>query len=72
MTKIKRRRQLPQVKRAVLHSQWDGALVTDEFGHFIPCRGLPYYPGMLGSLWVRFKLAFGVFVGAYDALDWEQ
>lgn len=41
-------------------------------GRYLPARAHPFYPGPLGSLWIRLKLAYGVFVGTYDALDYEE
>lgn len=36
-----------------------------------PCRCLPFDYGPLRNFFVRLKLAYGVFRGRYDCLDWK-
>jgi hypothetical protein len=36
---------------------------------WVPCRPMSW-PGL--GLVTRIKLAFGVFIGRYDVLDWEE
>jgi hypothetical protein len=48
--------------------KWDIDRNT-ETGSYIPARVLPYF-GF--RLFRNIKLAFYVFIGRYDALDWED
>lgn len=38
---------------------------------WVAARPVPYDYGIIGNLWHRFKLAFLVLIGRYDALEWE-
>lgn len=38
---------------------------TEIDGKWIPARPLGFY-----SIWYRLELAWGVFIGRYDALEW--
>lgn len=38
---------------------------------WVAARPVPYNYGIIGNLWHRFKLAFLVLIGRYDALEWE-
>lgn len=37
----------------------------------VPGRWVLARPLSVGGIWTRIKLAFGVFVGRYDALEWS-
>jgi len=39
-------------------------------GAWVPARPMPYLYSGWRSLKNRFKLAYGVFTGKYDAFDW--
>ena len=39
---------------------------------WVAARPVPYDYGIIGNLWHRFKLAFLVLIGRYDALEWER
>lgn len=41
-------------------------------GKWGPARPVPYDAGWYRNLKLRLKLAWGVFTGRYDALDWED
>ncbi len=45
---------------------------TLKDGRQAPARGAPYPCGLLGDLATRFQLAWAVFWGRYDALDYED
>lgn len=47
-------------------------LVCNKDGQYVPGRPLPYYYAGLRNLRNRLKLAWGVFTGRYDALDWQE
>ena len=42
-----------------------GTMTEDKQGNWVPARPLGYY-----SLTRRFRIAWGVFTGKYDALKW--
>ena len=41
-------------------------------GRYIPARPIAFQYGGLGGLWNRARLAWSVFCGECDALDWED
>lgn len=41
-------------------------------GEWLPARPLPFWPSAPTRLLRRVRLAWGVFTGRYDALDWED
>ena len=47
--------------------KWDVSF--EKNGQWIPCRPINF---TMDSILDRFKCAFGVLTGRYDALDWEQ
>jgi hypothetical protein len=48
----------------------ESACIIDKTGNkkWVAARPLPFYGGFIR----RVKLAYGVFMGAYDALEWEN
>ena len=44
----------------------------DKYGAWVPARPLPYYHSGLGNLLNRLRLAWLVFTGRCDALQWSD
>jgi hypothetical protein len=44
---------------------------SEKEGRYIPARCLPFSYDPITNFFIRLKLAYGVFTGRYDALDWE-
>lgn len=66
--------QLPViVKRAALPIDYnEGVYYFDPSeSRWKPARSLPFDHGPIRNFFVRLKLAYGVFTGRYDCLDWE-
>lgn len=59
---------VPVVHTANQIRKWDCDVQTRD-GQWIPARPLGH--SMFGPLW-RWKLAWRVLTGRYDALDWEE
>lgn len=60
--------QVPDVYTADYISKESRSTLSEySSGKWTPAR-----PLSIGGLWIRIKLAFGVFTGRYDALDWED
>ena len=64
-------KQLPQIFKARHHRSWDGAMTQADDGNYVPARGFPLYRNPIQNLLTRVRLAYGVFVGRYDALVWK-
>lgn len=66
--------QLPVIiKRCTLPVDLDGGVyfLDTETDCWKPSRALPFTYNPIRNLFIRFKLAYGVFTGRYDALDWS-
>lgn len=66
--------QLPViVKRSALPMDPnDGTYYFDPSeSRWKPVRFLPLYYGPIRNFFIRLKLAYGVFIGRYDCLDWS-
>lgn len=48
------------------------ALANHPVRGYIPARGLAYLRNPISNLFTRIKLAWGVFTGRYDALNWHD
>lgn len=48
---------------------WDVTKEDPKTGEWVPSRPICYF-GL--SLMKRLKLTWGVFIGKYDVLDWEE
>jgi len=58
----------PDVWTALQIQKWDASTSTKNRG-YIPTRPLPWYGP---KLFHNIKIAYYVFIGKYDALDWEE
>lgn len=49
--------------------RWDVNRQSPHTGRWVPARSENY---RADSLWTRLRLAWGVLIGRYDALDWDE
>lgn len=66
--------RIPRIYYAKVIYNWDIGRKTKS-GRYIPAR--PYSPllgiiGFIKSVKTRFIVACNVFIGKYDALDWQE
>ena len=53
------------------HGSWSTTCTQAEDGKYIPSRSLPLHRNPIRNLITRLVLAYHVFRGRYDALDWS-
>lgn len=60
----------PSIWTAQEIKEWDASVsMPNKNGNYIPARPLPFY-GL--RFFKNIKIAFAVFTGKYDALNWED
>jgi len=63
-------KQTPKVYAPVVFTEWETDQQHPITGQWIPAR--PYNPSGLRYLVKRLRIAWKVFTGEYDALDWSK